>query len=147
MELEYPVSWKGWADWNHEAWKKRQVAATTKAEGKAREQVVPKTSVRGAYPVFEAMLIAAGIPAPVAEFRFHPTRKWRLDYCWPAEKLGLECNGGVWIQGRHNRGQGFIDDCEKLNAAAILGWRILQYTPQQLSQAVTDVKRILGVGQ
>ena len=31
----------------------------------------------------------AGLPAPVAEFRFHPVRRWRLDYAWPEGFVAL----------------------------------------------------------
>lgn len=45
------------------------------------------------------------LPAPVAEYRFHETRKWRFDHAWPDRKLALEIDGGVWQNGggRHNR--------------------------------------------
>ena len=33
--------------------------------------------------VFRAQLTRAGLPQPVAEFRFHETRKWRFDYAYP----------------------------------------------------------------
>lgn len=62
------------------------------------------------------------------EYRFHPTRKWRLDFAFPSLKLGVEVDGGLWTQGRHQRPDGFQKDCEKMNAAALLGWRILRFT-------------------
>jgi len=83
--------------------------------------------------LFLAALAQAGIPAPVAEFRFHPIRKWRFDFCWPDQKLALEIDGAVWTGGRHTRGSGWMKDTEKLNAAAILGFRMLRCSPQQSS--------------
>lgn len=47
-------------------------------------------------------------------------------------KLALEVQGGIFIQGRHNRGAALLKEWEKLNAAAILGWRILFCQPQDL---------------
>jgi len=74
-------------------------------------------------------LRAAGLPEPVREYRFHPSRKWRFDFAWPAAMLAVEIEGGSWIAGRHVRGRGFEADCEKYNAAVLLGWRILRFTP------------------
>ena len=67
-----------------------------------------------------------GLPEPVRELRFHDTRRWRFDFAWPDQMLAVEVEGGVWSRGRHVRGQGFTRDCEKLNAAALLGWRVLR---------------------
>ena len=74
---------------------------------------------------------------PVKEYRFHPVRKWRFDYAFPDYKIAIEINGGVWKAGRHNRGQGYINDLEKLNNAAALGWLVLQFTPQQRFESKT----------
>lgn len=68
----------------------------------------------------------------VKELQFHPTRKWRFDYAIPAKKIAVEVEGGAWVQGRHNRAQGFIADMEKYNTAAAMGWRLLRATPQML---------------
>ena len=67
----------------------------------------------------------------VAEHRFHPTRLWRFDYAIPSHRIAIEIDGGVWIEGRHNRPKGYIADLEKFNNAAALGWRVLKFTPQQ----------------
>jgi very-short-patch-repair endonuclease len=82
--------------------------------------------------VFRGILRLSNLPEPVAELRFHPTRKWRLDYAWPDAKLGLEVEGGVWSGGKHGRGSGIVKDMEKANALACLGWRLLRVTPSAL---------------
>jgi very-short-patch-repair endonuclease len=69
-----------------------------------------------------------GLPEPVAEYRFHTTRRWRFDYAWPQLRLALEVDGGAWVGGRHTRGAGYEKDCEKLNAALLAGWRVLRFT-------------------
>lgn len=66
------------------------------------------------------------------EYVFHPSRKWRFDYAIIENKIALEVEGGTWIQGRHTRPLGFINDMEKYNAATILGWRVLRVTPATL---------------
>jgi len=40
--------------------------------------------------------------------------------------LALEIDGGIWIDGRHNRAASYIKDMEKLNEAALLGWCVLR---------------------
>lgn len=76
---------------------------------------------------------AHGLPAPVLEFHFHPTRKWRFDAAWPTRKLALEVNGGAYVGGRHNTAEGSHKDMEKMNEAACAGWRVLYITPRSVN--------------
>ena len=71
------------------------------------------------------------------EHSFFPGRKWRLDFAIVDLKIGIEIEGGVWANGRHTRGKGFIEDMEKYNAAATLGWVILRFTPHDLNKITT----------
>ncbi len=71
------------------------------------------------------------IPEPAKEYKFHPTRRWKFDFAWPDKKIGCEVDGGLWTFGRHNRPVTMIKDNEKFNNAALLGWRIFKFTPQQ----------------
>jgi hypothetical protein len=91
---------------------------------------------------------AAGLPAPTREHRFEPSRKWRLDLAWPAHRLALEVEGGVWMAGRHTRGSGYLRDVAKYNRLAVLGWRLLRCTPETLYEAETLelVRSALEVG-
>ena len=68
----------------------------------------------------------------IPEYKFHPTRKWRFDFANIEKHIAVEVEGGVWIRGRHTRGQGYIADMEKYNEAALLGWRVIRATPQQV---------------
>jgi len=61
-----------------------------------------------------------------AEHQFHPKRKWRFDRADTKRKIAVEFHGGVWSSGRHTRGQGFIDDREKMNEAQAMGWRVIE---------------------
>lgn len=81
---------------------------------------------------FTPWLKSHGLPEPVQEHRFHPTRRWRFDYAWPHIKVALEIEGGAWTNGRHNRATGFLADMEKYNAATVLGWQLLRVTPSKL---------------
>lgn len=79
--------------------------------------------------------------SPVREFVFHPTRKWRLDFCWPHLKLAVEIEGGVHrIKGR------FKSDLAKYNALALDGWRLLRYSPKMVEsgEAINEVMIAIG---
>jgi very-short-patch-repair endonuclease len=92
-------------------------------------------------------LVAQGIPKPVREYRFHAVRKWRYDYAWPDEKIALEVEGGVFTQGRHTRGSGFLADMTKYNFGAADGWCVLRCTPKDLRSPATValLRQALGV--
>ena len=76
----------------------------------------------------ELHIRALKLPPPEREHKFHPKRKWRLDFAWPAQKVALECEGAVWTGGRHVSGSGFTEDCTKYAEATLLGWRVFRAT-------------------
>ena len=80
------------------------------------------------YPLVLPMLKNFAVDA-CAEFKFHPERKWKADFAIPSRMLLIEIDGGAFSAGRHTRGMGFINDMEKLNAAACLGYRVLRFIP------------------
>ena len=89
------------------------------------------------------------LPCPQREHRFHATRRWRFDFAWPARKIAVEIDGGMWSGkngGYHNSPAGFAADCEKLNAALEDGWRVYRYTPAQVrsGRAVEQMARVLA---
>lgn len=84
---------------------------------------------------------------PVREHLFHPRRLWRLDLAWPDDLLAVEIEG-VYSRprgrkSRHTQPDGYQADCEKYNAAVLLGWRIMRFTPADLDrrpcQVIEDV--------
>lgn len=83
---------------------------------------------------------------PAREYKFHPERKWRFDFAFVPEKIAVEIEGGIFTSGRHSRGANFIKDCEKYNAATILGWRVLRYFTDQVvrGDAINDVLKLLA---
>jgi very-short-patch-repair endonuclease len=87
----------------------------------------------------------AGVPLPILELRFHPARKWRFDCAWVPQRVAVEVDGGTYTAGRHTRGAGFAADCEKLNTATLLGWRVLRFTRAMIEsgEAVTMIARAL----
>lgn len=75
----------------------------------------------------------------MTEFRFHPVRRWRADYCINpvTDKIIVEVEGGAWTRGRHTRGAGYVADMEKYNEATRLGYRVIRVTPDDLLSAKT----------
>ena len=124
------------------------VRARPKADAANGRQSTDGADAASRAPIYPLVGLcrAAGLPEPVPEYRFHPHRKWRFDYAWPLHRLALEVDGGVWTQGRHTRGSGFLGDMLKFNNATLLGWRVLRYTPQQLGQAIADLRIALAGG-
>lgn len=57
------------------------------------------------------------------EYRFHPDRRWRFDFAFPSQRLAIEVDG----RGRHQSVVGVRNDCEKLNEATRMGWRVLRF--------------------
>lgn len=80
---------------------------------------------------------------PVKEFQFCSFRKWRFDFALPG--IGIEIEGGIWTNGAHVRGKHFMSDMEKYNHAALLGWRVLRFTPSQVldGSAIEFIKKVL----
>lgn len=97
--------------------------------------------------VFQLACPQMGLPEPVPEYRFHPTRKWRIDYYFEknGKRVGLEVEGGIWTGGRHTRAAGFKGDMEKYNAAAAEGIMIIRVTPADLMKSKTFelIKKLL----
>ena len=102
------------------------------------------------YKIIESIITEQGLKFD-KEFRFNKNRRWRADYFMPEIKTLLEIDGAVWNGGRHVRGQGFINDCEKLNSASILGYTVLRYSTDTIQkspqQIVKDIQFIKGRGK
>lgn len=69
--------------------------------------------------------------------KFAPPRLWRADYLWRAPMLIVEREGGLFsknvqAQLSHAAPTHILRDMEKSNAAQLLGYKYLRYTPQQL---------------
>lgn len=81
------------------------------------------------------------------EYRFHPTRKWRADFHLTDTKVLIEVEGGIWSNGRHTRGSGYLGDMEKYNEATALGYQILRFSTQQVltGVAVEQIEKVLRV--
>lgn len=83
---------------------------------------------------FETLWYIIGGPELISEYRFHPKRRWRFDFAHPETMVAIECEGGIWNDGRHTRGIGYSNDCQKYNAAQLLGWRVFRLTGPMLNK-------------
>lgn len=102
---------------------------TTQGEKRAKNRIKrPKTASNDVFTFYIRQKL--GVEC-VREYRFHPSRMWRFDYAIPPLRIAIEIDGGIWINGRHNRASGYLGDMEKFNAAATLGWVVLKFTPQE----------------
>lgn len=91
----------------------------------------------------------AGLPEPVLEFSFAKDdlgREWRADLAYPTEWILIEIEGGAYTRGRHTRGAGYEDDCEKYTTATLMGYRVLRFTTGQVKRGalVRALKVALG---
>lgn len=82
---------------------------------------------------FELLWKIIGGQPLVKELRFHPIRKWRFDYSNEGSMIAIEIEGGVWVNGAHNRGKHFTSDCEKYMAAALMGWTVFRLTADMVT--------------
>ncbi|MDV2468879.1 DUF559 domain-containing protein [Acinetobacter chinensis] len=80
------------------------------------------------------------------EFRFNPERKWRADFHLVDTKILIEVEGGIWSNGRHTRGKGYLGDMEKYNSAAVLGYSVYRYSTEQVKsgKAIEEIMVLLG---
>jgi hypothetical protein len=90
---------------------------------------------RGAYP---------DLPIPERDYKFHPTRRWKADFCIFPAKVLIELHGGG-ARGRHSTVKGHAADCEKLNEAQKMGFLVLQYTVLRLKDMAAVVDEVAEV--
>src|SRR3972149_6357710 len=86
-----------------------------------------------------------GLAVPVEQYRFDPHRRWKVDFAWPAFRVGVEIEGGIWRRGGggHSHPLHIERDLEKNNAALLLGWRMFRITGKMLRSKAVDAKKLL----
>lgn len=78
------------------------------------------------------------------EFQFDQDRKWRFDYCWPAIKVALEFEGGIYLQkSGHNTASHYTKDTEKYNRATVLGWKVIRVTAKNYTTALQQLNELI----
>ena len=89
----------------------------------------------------------AGLPVPATEYKFHPVRKWRVDFCWIELRIVFESEGGLFAaKSGHRTLDGIRRDMEKYNEAARLGFRVFRFTPEEFTDgtAVSYFSKIIS---
>jgi len=117
-------------------------------------------------------IVEAGLPNPEREYRFHSTRKWRVDFAFVQDRVAVELEGGsfgapiicqtckkpvmifrkdgkpvvVRRPGRHQDPVSFEKDIEKYNELALEGWTLIRITKKLINEhkAIELIKRALG---
>jgi very-short-patch-repair endonuclease len=74
-------------------------------------------------------------------------RRWRFDFCFVAEKLLVEIDGGIWMAGggAHSKPGDIERNMRKRNDAALLGYTALAFTPRDVKAgtAIAFTQRVL----
>src|ERR1035437_10235599 len=96
------------------------------------EQLAKKAARTELEDILAKQIHIAGLPNPVREYQFLLVRKWRFDFAFPAQRIAVEVEGGVWNRGRHLRPAGFEADAEKYAEAVIAGWKVLRVTGEMV---------------
>jgi hypothetical protein len=95
-----------------------------------------------AHILFEKHLTELGLYF-IAEYCFHPKRKWRADYFIGDDPEFLEMprmygdtlieiEGAIFSHGRDTRGKGYQKDLDKYNAAIAEGFKVYRFYTQDV---------------
>ena len=80
------------------------------------------------------------------EFQFNADRKWRADFHLIGMGILIEVEGGIWSNGRHTRGKGYLGDMAKYNSAQGLGYQVYRYSTEQVKSglAIEEILKRIG---
>lgn len=105
------------------------------------------------------------LPEPLRQHRFalELDRQWRFDFAWPDHMLAAEFEGlvattalvpkgqgqsgyrkTIVLTGGHATPDGFKEDIDKYNSATLLGWRLLRFHRDQVTngEAIAMLERV-----
>jgi hypothetical protein len=99
-----------------------------------------------------------GLPEPILEYQWHPTREFSADFAFVEQRLLVEITGGIFGRGKpcprckrrppgaHSSIQNLLNDMDKAQQAAILKWRILPVLPKDVENgnAFALIKKVIG---
>lgn len=97
------------------------------------------------------------------QYRFHPTRKWLIDFAWPMfttynfdgdadiQYIALEVNGGTYMRGRnrgaHSRGARQRQDYEKWSELSLMGWTVILVDTVDVRKGVHKERVLRAMGR
>ena len=96
------------------------------------------------------------LPEPHEQFRWATEltnangrpRQFKADFAWPAYRLLVEVQGGIWMPGGggHSHPMHLQKDIDKQQCAVLLGWFLLPVTTDEVKQgkAIGLVQRALA---
>ncbi len=90
---------------------------------------------------------AAELPSPKRQYKFHASRRWLADFCWPESRLIVEVNGMTHVASRgHTSWAGIHRDYEKANGAQMMGYRYYQFDREMVEDgtAIRAICEYLG---
>lgn len=119
--------------------------ATKKRKPKRRNLIKKERVVSDGEATLIQHLKAYGIGYE-QEHQFNENRKWRADFHITGTKILIEVEGGIWSNGRHTRGKGYMGDMEKYNSATELGYSVFRYSTEQVKsgKAIEEIRRLIG---
>jgi hypothetical protein len=75
-----------------------------------------------------------------SEYQFCPPRRFRWDFCHLETRIGIEIQGGIWMQrSGHSGGDGLLKDYEKYCFAAANGWRLFTLASEMITGEYIDL--------
>ena len=137
------------AEWLADYRRKHGAASLAPANDSPKPVAKPKAAIPkpdGDVDLLCWQLNNLGLPHE-REHHFHDTRKWRFDIAFPAVKLAIEIDGGLFVDGGHSRGRARINDMERDIAANLLGWLVVRMPPEWIrpGTALANIERLVKV--
>lgn len=78
------------------------------------------------------------------EHKFCPERGWRFDFAFPAIRIAVEYEGGIFMQrSGHNSHTGIQRDIDKYNRAQALGWKVIRCTAKDYSTVLKTLNELV----
>lgn len=91
------------------------------------------------------------LPVPIRDYNFAASlgRNFKADFCWPGEegskvRLIVELDGGG-ARSRHATVTGYAADCDKINCAAMLHYRVMRFNILHLKRMAEVVDFVAKV--
>lgn len=102
--------------------------------------------------------VSHSLPKPEKQYRLIRTKqvprkdgkdipsRWFFDFAWPQYGVIVEIDGGIWVGGAHAHPLDLTRNMEKRNDAAINGFLLLSFTPDQVKkgEAIQFTIRVLA---